>query len=278
MSLSPPLVNMSAPQVGSSLAVAEMQYHYCTRVSYPSGGDGVVKVRTGLYYTMLEPKLCFHDWSSVYSSRRMHDGQGVLEECSNLVGLVLGNRIDYCEISFTELLKYTPSTLRILDMPSCHISYEVFLEIGALPHLQVFGSTRPWNPFFCLVSYSSLKDIAVGTRGGSTLSFTCSTVLGLGACAKALGMQALGIPNAYIHRTCSTPWKGFPQLKLLRIDWTRSVSWEALEPVRCASSCCLLCTSRNTQGFRCVFAFPNLLSPASCPGCCNLCPRNLRGS
>ena len=127
----------SALQVGSSLDVANMRYHYDTGVSYPSGGDTVVKVCIGLYHTMLEPTLCFCGCHNVFLNHYMRDGQGVLEGCSKLIGLLLVSRVDYCELGFRKLLSCMPDTLCILDMPSCHMSYEVLLEIGALPHLQV---------------------------------------------------------------------------------------------------------------------------------------------
>ena len=76
-------------------------------------------------------------------------------------------------------------------------------------------------------------------------------------------MQALGLSNGYIHRTCS-PWKEFPQLKLLRVDWMRSVCAEALEPLRCVPSCNLLFKFHSTQDFRHVTAMLHQYRARTC--------------
>ena len=133
---------MSTPQVGSSLAIADMHYNWDTGVRYPIGGDSVVKVCRGLYNTMLEPKVHLNGCSEVCLSHHLRDGQGVLEGCPKLIGLLLVSRLDYFGSSFRKLLTYMPNTLCVLQMHSCHMSYDVLLEIGrVLPHLQMNTST-----------------------------------------------------------------------------------------------------------------------------------------
>ena len=51
-----------------------------------------------------------------------------------------------------------------------------------------------------------------------------------------LDMQGLSLCSTHIHDSLSmafsSPWKGFPQLRLLRVDWMRNVTWKALQPLR----------------------------------------------
>ena len=76
------------------------------------------------------------------------------------------------------------------------------------------------------VSERSLPAAHVGHNGVANQN--------LGAHLRLPGMQGLSVSSSDTLDVCYA-WKGFPQLKLLKLDWLKYMQWQKIQHIRCPS-------------------------------------------